>query len=571
MKTKTYRGILLAAMLFFTPGLACSITSSSAPSSQSSTISGDAIPARNSQVLGDLGSIAYTLDTARKMSGTFDINTGEPLTLMVEDANGYGWMLSIPADALLSTQTITMTPFATIDVSRSGAKIRSGIQLEPDGLQFADAVRLTVKPPISNPGVGLIFSIQKDGSDVAFAPTTNSREIAMAQIWHFSSAGYDDGYDAGKDGMAQYKKWAEEDYQLALDAAKQFVKKGAPTPPTPPSISMFCRGTEVNPEEGEAYEFTHYFVEPYGDIVNVILSTMKTLELLSEANFDTSDGYYWAQQVLQMAEKSIMQLGKQYQGEKPPDRLFAVLSAGLEVEHQLKLVNGEMGINPTLISWGETIRNYYLEELKIKHDYRAFPIIMSLNKQVILIGGADRLADILSAMTFEVILDTSFDGTWISSGKTILIGHVEQNADVKDIKTFLTTEELWGDLNNLILKVKTGTYTDYKGTTQLDGLSDTGTLWLKNWDACVTKTFDVMLGGFSGDGNSKSGTIAGAASMASFTKYYWKVAGAFMFTIPMENLNQTLGDQSFSGSGSAAEGNFTSSGQIHIVIKHTPT
>ncbi len=31
-----------------------------------------------------------------------------------------------------------------------------------------------------------------------------------------------------------------------------------------------------------------------------------------------------------------------------------------------------------------------------------------------------------------------------------------------------------------------------------------------------------------------------------------------------------MGEQTFTGSGPAAEGGFTGSGKIHIVIKHTP-
>ena len=96
-----------------------------------------------------------------------------------------------------------MTPFATIDVSRSGVKIISGVQLEPDGLQFTDAVRLSVTAPLDNPGVGLIFSFAQDGSNVAFAPTANTSggKTAIAEIWHFSSAGYTNGDTSGQDGL----------------------------------------------------------------------------------------------------------------------------------------------------------------------------------------------------------------------------------------------------------------------------------------------------------------------------------------------------------------------------------
>jgi hypothetical protein len=85
----------------------------------------------------------------------------------------------------------------------------------------------------------------------------------------------------------------------------------------------------------------------------------------------------------------------------------------------------------------------------------------------------------------------------------------------------------------------------------------------------VTKSFDVVLSGFSGVEDVEQRNAAGAASRAGFEQYWWD-AGFFMFTVPMENLKPTLGDQSFSGSGSAAGGSFTGSGKIHIVIKHAP-
>ncbi len=185
-----------------------------------------------------------------------------------------------------------------------------------------------------------------------------------------------------------------------------------------------------------------------------------------------------------------------------------------------------------------------------------------------LVGGTDRLADILSAMTFEVTIDDSFDGTWLSSGKTFATGHVEQNADVKDINNKQVLE-LWGELDNLNLKVTNGTYTNPTGTYPLTGQKYSGQLWLKNWDACVTKSFDVVLSGFSGVEDVNQRNVAGATSRAGFQQYWWD-AGFFMFTVPMQNLNKTLGDQNFSGSGSAADGDFTGSGQIHIIIKHTP-
>ncbi len=575
MKTKTQLNIFLAALVIFAVIPACIFTASPAPSSQPGGNSTSVVPGGDPQAPVDLGTIGYTLDTTRQVSDTFDFNSGEGLVLTAADANGYGWMLSIPADALLTTIEIKMTPFATLDVSQSGAKIISGVQLEPDGLQFVDAVRLSVTAPGDNPGVGLIFSFQQDGSEVAFAPTDNTSggKTAIATIWHFSAAGYVNGETAGDDGLNAILQKVEEDYRWALAAARLFIRNGAPTPPTPPVFSQFCRGTEVNPEapiQAELFEFGRTFLDPYNEINSVLLAAMKNMELVG-SQVDTSAGADAAQQIAKMAENSIWQMGTQVQGERPPDRLFAVIAVALSVERQLELLGSSAELLPVIPDWAETIRDYYLAQLETNHDYRAYPTLMTLEKYVQLLGGMDRLGDIMTAMTFEVIVDTSFDGTWYSGEKLFATGNVVQNADVTDLTNLLNPPNfLWGTANNMILKAKSGTFTDSTGNYPLAGQEDTATVWLLNWDACVTKTFDVMLTGFYGDGQSKTGTVAGAASAVSLKQYWWQGAGAFMFTVPMQNLSPTLGDGNYSGSGSAADGDFTSSAQIHIVIKHTP-
>ncbi len=551
---------------------ACIITTSSEPSSQATAGSGGTVPTWNGQAPSGLGSVGYTVDESRKASGTFDINAGTSLTLMAEDANGYGWMLWIPEDALMETETVTLTPFATIDTSQSAAKIISGVRLEPDGIQFVNAVQLTVHPPVDNPGVGLVFSFNQDGSDVDFASTINAGTNAVAQIWHFSAAGYTNGAAAGKPGISDLFEKAMAEYNAALEGARKFIGH-PPRPPEPRSISMFCRGTEHNPDQNEAYEYMREFYDPYGENARVLLAAGKTIQLIVP-DFNISEGMGLALQILQMAEKTLLELGNQYQKDKPPDRLWAVIYTSLLVERQIQLLDGNA---PQLLfpertaSWSATVRDYYLDELKTKHDYRAYPIILTLEKAVQMAGGTDRLADILSTMTFEVILDTSFSGTWRTSDRVVGTGNVVQTADVKNLRIEFSDADLWGKPDNMQLKAKSGTYkTDTENTT-LDGMVDVGALWLKNYDGCVTKTFDVMISGLYGTADSKSGTVAGPASMASFTQYYWEVAGAFMFTIPIKNLNANMGEQTFNGSGSLAEGMFTGSGMIHIVLKHTPS
>jgi hypothetical protein len=336
-------------------------------------------------------------------------------------------------------------------------------------------------------------------------------------------------------------------------------------------ISQFCRGTEVNPEEtiqADLYEFRRTFYDPYEDVVVDLLSSAKAVVLL-DPGFDIGIGGAWAEDVVLKAEENLKIWGRQATKDKPPDRLVALIDTGMYVHKQHQLLSSSEKSGEFMLwiaSWQEALRDYYLDELKTKHDYRAFPILVTMEKRTVLLGGIPRLGDILSAMTFKVILDTSFDGTWMSSGKTFATGHAEQHADVYQIES-TQHEGLWAQ--NLELKVTNGTFTDPKGTYSIIGQSYNDGLWLKNWDACVTKSFDVVLNGFSGVEDVKQRNVAGAASRAAFAQYWWN-AGFFMFTVPIKNLDANMGDQTFTGSGSAAEGAFTGSGKIHIVLKHTP-
>jgi hypothetical protein len=547
--------------------------------------SGNVIPAlnslnRDSLGMGNLGSVIYTVDPSLTDSATFDPNSESYLTLFVTDANGYEWMLSIPPHGLMESQLITMTAFSTIDASHTGARIRSGVQLGPDGMQFVDKVMLMVKPPIENPGVGQCFTFNQDGSHVEFAPTTNtSGGAALAWIWHFSGAGYDNSHESGDDVTDLYNKWAKEDYELGMIAAIKFLEDPTPTPPEAPSISQFCRTFNEDQIDIELYEYMHYFIEPYKDIESVILNALYRLGITGD-NSKTADGFATCLKIEQKAEKSLYQLGATYEGKKPPDQLYAILSVGLNISKSEELLSTGAGsdLYSKSISWAQILRDYYLDtELKKNHDYRAFSVALQLNREVLLLGGNDRMNEIFSAMNFKLTIDTKFDGKWEYASDAYDMGNVVQHADINmslDLND-VTTIDRWGKTDNLSLQYTSGTFTFYNtsktGTFPAAGLIFTGSVWLLNLDPCLTNTFDVMISNFSGsevgtDQNSLS--VAASSAMVCFREYHWSTA--YIFSVPIQNLNLTLGDATFSSSGSAADGDFTCSGEVHIKIEHTP-
>jgi hypothetical protein len=324
----------------------------------------------------------------------------------------------------------------------------------------------------------------------------------------------------------------------------------------------------------------HYFIEPYEDITKVILNSLYQLQLLGD-DPNTIDGYAACLKIMQKAEQSLYKLAKTYEGKKPPDQLYAMINLGLYISKSEELLS--MGAGSDLQSksmfWAQTIRDYYLDtELKKNHDYRAFPVLLWLNKEVQFLEGTDRFEEIWSAMTFKLTIDTKFyyKQVWASDDKAYLMGNVVQHADIK--MTNNPMGEIWGDIDNLALHYTSGSFKHYHfngtGTSQADGLTYNGTVWLKNWDPCLTNTFDMMISDFDGaeiNSVTYGVSVASGSAMVCFADHRWPGAGmAYMFTVPIHNLNKTLGDTTFTASGSAMDGGVTGNGEVHIKIEHTP-
>jgi len=581
--------LLLPVFALVTAQAACSSSSTNSsgpdtgPGSDPGSPGADArlTPATSTATLDGLGTIQVTFDTARQDVEAYDTRSESGVNLHVTDANGYAWDLSIPGGALLLNTTMTMTPFSAIDLSSSQSGIVSGVKLEPDGLYFSHQAYLTVSPPDGvDPGLALVFDLAWDAGDpsawqVALGQSSRLDTSSTANVWHFSGLGYGDGY--GDDALAALVEQAKQEYQTAVVAAKLFVKGPAPTPPVPPAISMFCRGTEANPEENESYEFVRQFLSPYEDVLTVLLRAMRALQLVGGAGVDMADGYSLSTQIAQMAVTSILQVGKTWSLEAPPDHLFAVISATLAAARHLELMGGSPGdALGTITVWAQKMFDYYLGQLKKEHDYRAYPILLTLAYDLELLGGSDELGAIFSAMTFEVQITTSMTMNCVSAddGKTLTTGSVQQTADVKNLASEAAAIDGTADVfgtpqgKNMVLTSTAGTY--IQGSTKdLTGQTDTGSLWLKNWDPCVTKSFDALMS-FYGT-NNESAWITQDGTEIGLPSHYWADATGFMFTVPMTNLSPTFGDQTFTGSGTRSTGNpTTASASVEVKIIHTP-
>jgi hypothetical protein len=124
----------------------CSLKNILQPS-ENAAVSGDGMnmstkdPAekRTIEKLNLLGDVTFVPDSDGAKEAVFKY---EDTVLEVKDASGLTWKLTIPANGLLSEETITMTPLK--DVKDANGRELSGVLLEPDGLKFIIPATLTI-------------------------------------------------------------------------------------------------------------------------------------------------------------------------------------------------------------------------------------------------------------------------------------------------------------------------------------------------------------------------------------------------------------------------------------------
>jgi hypothetical protein len=117
--------------------------------------------------------------------------------LSLTDAKGNKFTLTIPANALLSTTTVTMTAVTAIAGLPAGGSFNAGVQLEPDGLELFQPALLTIEPS-SPPAPDTIIPLGWHGSGQGVylnLEQPQSAKLTMV-LDHFSGAGIGAGTDS---------------------------------------------------------------------------------------------------------------------------------------------------------------------------------------------------------------------------------------------------------------------------------------------------------------------------------------------------------------------------------------
>lgn len=135
-----------------------------------------------------VGAGVATLDDARSATEVMAVAGG---VITATSADNSRFTLTIPSGALYTATTISLIPLLAIDGKPLGGSAGAGVKLEPDGLQFALPVTLTIQTatPITATAE-LPVAFHGDGADFHAYPLARHIAVPTFQLLHFSGVAY---------------------------------------------------------------------------------------------------------------------------------------------------------------------------------------------------------------------------------------------------------------------------------------------------------------------------------------------------------------------------------------------
>jgi hypothetical protein len=140
-------------------------------------------------------SVAPATEPSRSASASIGARGGSVTTTA---SNGVTYTLIVPADALVNSVTISLTPIANMGTAPLASGLIAAVQMEPSGLAFQSPalLRIGTVPTIAADKRLVGFSTANDGGDFRVnVPATNTGTTELS-ISHFSNAGLSAGTPA---------------------------------------------------------------------------------------------------------------------------------------------------------------------------------------------------------------------------------------------------------------------------------------------------------------------------------------------------------------------------------------
>lgn len=186
--------------------------------------------ARNDEVSNSL-KVTITTDTTRSASVLIPVTGG---TLTLTNSDGVICRLTIPANALLSEETISMSAVKSVGGLPLSGGLLAAVQLSPEGLALFQPATLTFSfPNTVAASEATSFAYRRQGDEFHLTPDTIAGNTVTLKLLHFSGAGVGRGTDAER--QAQQGRIptdpADRADQRARDVLDQIRKNGGTATP----------------------------------------------------------------------------------------------------------------------------------------------------------------------------------------------------------------------------------------------------------------------------------------------------------------------------------------------------
>lgn len=248
--------------------------------------------------------------------------SGKEQSLSVTDDSGIEWTLEIPGNALINEEEISITPIIDIELDSYPGMKPYGILLEPDKLDFIKFASVIVKK--SGESIdGIILTGDHNGSELVLSPVKAYDNGVIAPVRHFSTIFFVPGDDQA---IPEIKEEAKEQYDKAVEAAKELLKRPI-TVPAPPSIDLECLDER---KIRQAREYAELVIKEEEDIL-VRMAALDANYLFASLNDRNSIG----RQLEARKRAKMNKLIKQYGLE--PEKFLAVYHAALKVAETYNL------------------------------------------------------------------------------------------------------------------------------------------------------------------------------------------------------------------------------------------
>lgn len=324
-----------------------------------------------------------TLDTAGAVAKVISAATGG--TLSATGSDGTRYRLSIPGGALLSDETITLVPIASLKgLPLSGGSV-AAVHIEPSGLQLMKAATLTIRAQREIPvGEQVAFAYYGGGSDAHHVPLSPDPRRVEMKLLHFSGYGFgqaapgDPGRQALERASANEARLQSRLAQI-LDGERGRQSKGE-------------RASDLSAELGAAE------VEYYDAVLRPLMQIAESDDRMAICCMQRYLGW----------ERSLQLLGIVSDDAK---------GAARDAELERRRAEGRASAAKILANALEKGRERAVKSCREGHDLNAVTKLLSLERQMQLLGvsnenddgGAKAMAELRRCFAFELEFDSDFD------------------------------------------------------------------------------------------------------------------------------------------------------------------